>query len=237
MINLLLVMPCLVTRDGRQWRSMPQHTRTSSSFTHTHPHRLYTHQVMKASSLTKISTVVTQRFPLSVCLGVLGMPGATAYFGLLRLGRPKAGETVVVSSGSGAVGAVVGHIAKHVCGCIVVGIAGTEEKVAYMKEELGFDAGINYNACGDMGRALDAACPHGIDVYFENVGGSIGDAAIARMNKRGRGPVCGCIDSYNLHEEDERRLGPRVQGERPLYTHNTHHITSHNTHNITSHHT
>ena len=108
--------------------------------------------------------------PLSTALGILGMPGMTAYFGLLEIGRPIPGDTVVVSAASGAVGAIVGQIAK-LNGCRVVGIAGSDKKVAYVIDELGFDAGINHRSTEDMGAALDAACPDGIDVYFDNVGG------------------------------------------------------------------
>ncbi|WP_377891619.1 NADP-dependent oxidoreductase [Alkalihalobacillus sp. R86527] len=144
--------------------------------------------------------------PVSTHLGVLGMPGLTAYFGLLDIGQPQEGETVVVSGAAGAVGSVVGQIAK-IKGCRVVGIAGSDEKVDYITNTLGFDEGINYKT-SNVYEALKNACPNGIDVYYENVGGEIGDAAISLLNKFARIPVCGAISSYNKKEQD---LGPRVQ--------------------------
>ncbi|KSU61503.1 NADP-dependent oxidoreductase [[Bacillus] enclensis] len=147
--------------------------------------------------------------PLSTHLSVLGLTGLTAYFGLLDIGQPKAGETVVVSGAAGAVGSVVGQIAK-IKGARVVGIAGSEEKVNYLKETLGFDEAINYKETDDIYSTLKEACPDGVDVYFENVGGEIGDAAISLLNKHGRVPVCGAISSYNKTERD---LGPRVQSK------------------------
>ncbi len=133
--------------------------------------------------------------PLERWVGGLGMPGWTAYFGLLDVGKPKAGETVVVSAASGAVGSVVGQIAK-IKGCHVVGIAGGADKCRYVTEELGFDACIDYKA-GAIATDLKAACPKGIDVYFENVGGEILDAVLMQMNTFGRIPVCGLISAYN----------------------------------------
>ena len=134
--------------------------------------------------------------PISTALGVLGMPGHTAYVGLLDHGRPQAGETVVVSAASGAVGAVVGQIAK-IRGCRVVGIAGAPEKCAYVTDELGFDACVSHRADGLPG-ALRAACPGGIDVYFENVGGKVFEAVLPLLNDFARIPVCGRIANYNL---------------------------------------
>ena len=131
-------------------------------------------------------------------LGGLGMPGITAYFGLLDVGQPKEGETVVVSAASGAVGSIVGQIAK-IKGCRVVGIAGGEAKCAYVTDELGFDACIDYKA-GNIYKDLRAACPDRIDVYFENVGGEILDVVLAQMNLFGRIPVCGMISAYNATE-------------------------------------
>lgn len=144
--------------------------------------------------------------PISTYLSILGMTGLTAYFGLLDIGQPKEGETVVVSGAAGAVGSAVGQIAK-IKGARVVGIAGSDEKVNYLKETLGFDEAINYKT-SNIQESLEAACPDGIDVYFENVGGEIGDAALSLLNKHARVPVCGAISSYNKTEED---LGPRVQ--------------------------
>jgi len=127
--------------------------------------------------------------------GGLGMPGRTAYFGLLKVGQPKAGETVVVSAASGAVGSIVGQIAK-LHGCRAVGIAGGPEKCRHLTETLGFDAAVDYKA-GDLAAQLRTACPDGIDVYFENVGGEILDTVLAQMNPFGRIPVCGLISAYN----------------------------------------
>jgi NADPH-dependent curcumin reductase len=131
----------------------------------------------------------------SRALGVLGMPGFTAFMGLLDIGRPVAGETVVVAAASGAVGSVVGQIAK-IKGCTVVGIAGGEAKCRYVIDELGFDACVDHRADGLPGR-LAAACPKGIDVYFENVGGAVFDAVLPLLNTKARVPVCGLIAAYN----------------------------------------
>ena len=133
--------------------------------------------------------------PLSYYLGLVGMPGTTAYFGLKELGQPKPGDTVVVSAASGAVGSVVGQLAK-IWGARAVGIAGGHEKCAYVKDELGFDACVDYKA-GDLRQQLKAACPKGVDVYFDNVGGEILDTVLARMNLYGRVVVCGTIADYD----------------------------------------
>ena len=131
----------------------------------------------------------------SLALGVLGMPGFTAYMGLLDIGQPKPGETVVVAAASGAVGSVVGQIAK-LQGCRVVGIAGGARKCDYVVETLGFDACIDHQA-PDLAEQLAAACPDGIDVYFENVGGKVFDAVLPLLNPKARVPVCGLIAHYN----------------------------------------
>jgi NADPH-dependent curcumin reductase CurA len=143
----------------------------------------------------RVVKVDTAKAPLERWVGGLGMPGWTAYFGLLEVGQPKAGETVVVSAASGAVGSVAGQIAK-VKGCRVVGIAGGPEKCAYVTDVLGFDDCIDYKA-GDIGARLKAACPDGIDVDFENVGGDILDAILPQMNVFGRVALCGMISGYN----------------------------------------
>jgi NADPH-dependent curcumin reductase len=143
--------------------------------------------------------------PISTALGVLGMPGLTAYFGLLDVGQPKAGETVVVSAASGAVGGLVGQIAK-LKGCRAVGLAGTDAKVRYLTEELGYDAGINYRTAPNLDAALQATCPGGIDVYFDNVGGRITEAVSRQVNMFARFAVCGLISQYNLTEPE---LAPR----------------------------
>jgi NADPH-dependent curcumin reductase CurA len=146
----------------------------------------------------RIYKVDTGQAPLARWIGGLGMPGWTAYFGLLEVGQPKAGETVVVSAASGAVGSVVGQIAK-IKGCRAVGIAGGPDKCRYVTEELGFDACVDYKA-GNLAADLKAAAPKGIDVYFENVGGEILDTVLMQMNLFGRIPVCGLISAYNATE-------------------------------------
>ena len=148
---------------------------------------------------TKEATRVDgSRTPLSYYLGVLGMPGMTAYFGLKELGQPKPGETVVVSAASGAVGSVVGQLAK-IWGCRAVGIAGGKQKCDYVTRELGFDACVDYKA-GDLYRGLKEACPKGVDVDFENVGGEILDTTLRQMNPFSRIVVCGLIAEYNASE-------------------------------------
>ncbi len=136
--------------------------------------------------------------PMIAFLGPLGMVGLTAYFGLLDVGKPQAGETILVSAAAGAVGSLVGQIGK-IKGCRVVGIAGTDEKCRWITEELGFDAAVNYKT-DDLAEALKRHCPKGVDVYFDNVGGAILDAALARINLRGRVSVCGLISQYNATE-------------------------------------
>jgi len=133
--------------------------------------------------------------PISTAIGVLGMPGMTAFVGLMDIGQPRPGETVVVSAASGAVGAVVGQLAK-VKGCRAVGIAGSAEKCRYVVDELGFDACINYKT-DDLVPALKAACPGGVDIYFENVGGAVFAAILRVINKGARIPLCGVISEYN----------------------------------------
>ena len=133
--------------------------------------------------------------PLPVHLGALGMTGMTAYFGLLDVGRPAPGQTVVVSAAAGAVGSVAGQIAK-IMGCRAVGIAGGEAKCRYIVAELGFDAAVDYKA-GDVRKALRAHCPNGIDVYFDNVGGEMLDAALACLARRARVVICGAVSQYN----------------------------------------
>jgi NADPH-dependent curcumin reductase CurA len=143
--------------------------------------------------------------PLPVFLSVLGMPGMTAYFGLLDVGQPKAGETVVVSGAAGAVGQVVGQVAK-LKGCRVVGIAGGPEKCSYIVDELGFDAAIDYKS-EDVRKALKELCPDRIDVYFDNVGGQILEAALARLARGARIVICGAVSQYN-NPEGEGMRGP-----------------------------
>jgi NADPH-dependent curcumin reductase CurA len=144
----------------------------------------------------------------STAIGVLGMPGFTAYVGLYDIGQPKPGETVVVSAASGAVGSIVGQLAK-ISGCRAVGVAGSREKCAYVVDTLGFDACVNYKT-DDLVPALKDACPSGADVYFENVGGAVFAAALKVINRGARIPLCGMISEYNATENPG---GPNL---RPL---------------------
>ncbi len=148
--------------------------------------------VSDGNGLTKLNSQIPHP---SLCLGVLGMPGFTAYMGLLDIGKPRVGETVVVAAASGAVGSAVGQIAK-LNGCRVVGIAGGPEKCRYVTEELGFDACIDHQS-SDLPKKLAAACLHGIDIYFESVGGAIFDAVLPLLNVHARIPLCGTIANYN----------------------------------------
>lgn len=154
-----------------------------------------------------LQKVDTRQAPASYYLGILGMPGLTAYFGLLDIGKPKAGETVVVSGAAGAVGIVAGQIAK-IKGCRVIGIAGSDNKIKSLKEEFGFDEGINYKTTKTLRKDIARLCPDGVDVYFDNVGGEISDAVIANINFHARIPLCGQISLYNSREIP---MGPRLQ--------------------------
>jgi NADPH:quinone reductase len=149
--------------------------------------------VSDGKGLQKLDTSIA---PPSTALGVLGMPGMTAYFGFLDICRPKPGETVVVSGAAGAVGSLVGQIAK-IKGCRAVGIAGTDDKVAWLRGELGFDAAFNYKTTKNYTQALAELCPSGIDCYFDNVGGAITDAVLPLLNVRARISICGQIAQYN----------------------------------------
>ncbi len=151
------------------------------------------YQKSTGTGLVKIDTT---KAPQSAFLGILGMTGLTAYLGLSEIGKPKKGETIVVSGASGAVGSVVGQIAK-IRGCRVIGIAGTDEKVELLTQKFGFDQAINYNKTENMTEAIATACPDGVDVYFDNVGGDISDAVLININKFARIVVCGAISVYN----------------------------------------
>ncbi len=151
-----------------------------------------THAVSDGKGLRKLDPALA---PVSTALGVLGMPGMTAYVGLLEIGKPQPGETVVVAAASGAVGSVVGQIAK-IKGARAVGIAGGPQKCRYVRDELGFDDCLDHHAPG-LAERLDAACPNGIDVYYENVGGPVFEAAFPLLNPFARVPVCGLISQYN----------------------------------------
>jgi NADPH-dependent curcumin reductase CurA len=143
--------------------------------------------------------------PISTALGVLGMPGLTAFFGLVDLCDPQPGETVVVSGAAGAVGMLVGQIAK-VKGCRVVGVAGSDAKISWLLDELHFDAALNYKTAEDFDGKLKELCPDGIDVYFDNVGGAITDAVVRLLNAKARISVCGQSSQYNLETPE---VGPR----------------------------
>ena len=144
--------------------------------------------------------------PIQTALGVLGMPGMTAYFGLLDIGAAKSGETVLVSGAAGAVGSLVGQIAK-IIGGRAVGIAGGADKVKHIVQDLGFDGAFDYKATSDTSAEIGRLCPQGVDVYFDNVGGPITDAAFNHLNERARVPICGQISQYNLEKPE---LGPRL---------------------------
>jgi len=151
------------------------------------------YQKSTGEGLTKVDTTKVAQ---SAYLGVLGMTGLTAYLGLTEIGKPKKGETIVVSGAAGAVGSIVGQIAK-IMGCRVVGIAGTDEKVEMLQSDFGFDVAINYNTTNNMAEAIAKACPDGVDVYFDNVGGPISDAVLFNINKFARMIICGAISVYN----------------------------------------
>jgi len=155
-----------------------------------------TQQVSSGKSLMKVDG---EKAPLSAYLGILGMTGLTAYLGLTQIGKPKAGETLIVSGAAGAVGSVVGQIAKNL-GLTVIGISGTDEKVDLLKSKFGFDAAINYNTSKDMSADIAKAAPNGIDIYFDNVGGPISDAVLFNINQFARIVNCGAISVYNNTE-------------------------------------
>ncbi|MBJ2174478.1 NADP-dependent oxidoreductase [Aureibaculum sp. A20] len=155
-----------------------------------------TKQVSNGDGLLKVDG---SKAPLSTYLGVLGMTGLTAYLGLEQIGKPKAGETLVVSGAAGAVGSVVGQIGK-ILGLTVIGIAGTDEKIEMLKNKFGFDAGINYNTSKDMTADIAKAAPNGVDIYFDNVGGPISDAVLFNINRFARMIICGAISVYNNKE-------------------------------------
>jgi NADPH2:quinone reductase len=157
------------------------------------------------ASATQLHEVDPEIAPISTALGVLGMPGRTAYFGTLEVAKPQAGDTFVVTGAAGAVGSIAGQIAK-LNGARVVGFAGSDEKVAFLEEELGFAAGINYKSTDDYRGALDDVVPDGVDAYFDNVGGEITDAVFTRLNVDARVAVCGQISLYNATQIP---MGPR----------------------------
>ena len=155
-----------------------------------------------------LNKVHKEMAPLSAFLGVLGLTGLTAYLGLEKIGNLQEGETLVVSGAAGAVGSIVGQIGK-IKGCRVVGIAGTDDKIIHIKQKFGFDEGINYHTTKSMKNAISEACPNGVDVYFDNVGGEILDAVLQNVNKDARIINCGAISIYN---ETGVPTGPRLEG-------------------------
>jgi NADPH-dependent curcumin reductase CurA len=159
------------------------------------------------SAGTGLNRIDKNAASLTAYLGILGLTGLTAYFGLNEIAHPKAGETLVVSGAAGAVGSVVGQIGK-IMGLKVIGLAGTEEKVELLKSKFGFDEAINYKTTKDMQQAIADAAPDGVDIYFDNVGGEISDAVLANINKFARVPLCGAISGYN---DTETSVGPRIQ--------------------------
>ncbi len=166
------------------------------------------HAIVDASELhtsVKMRRVDPDLAPVSTALGVLGSGGTTAYFGLIDIGDPEPGDTVVVSAAAGSVGSVVGQLAR-IAGARAVGTAGSDEKVEWLTDELGFDAAVNYRETDDLEAALEAACPNGIDVYFDNVGGPVTDAVWPLLNDDARVPICGQIALYN---DPDTPVGPR----------------------------
>jgi NADPH-dependent curcumin reductase CurA len=161
------------------------------------------YQISNGKSIQKVNA---ETAPLSTYLGVLGITGLSAYFALLDIGKPKPGETLVVSAAAGAVGSIAGQIGK-IMGCRVIGIVGTDEKAELIKSKFGFDAAINYKTSPDIKTAIAKICPGGVDIYFDNVGGVISDGVIANINKYGRIPVCGSISNYN---DTEGQTGPSL---------------------------
>jgi hypothetical protein len=162
------------------------------------------YQISDGKGLKKVDQNISA---LSSYLGILGMTGITAYLGLIEIGAPKKGETIVVSGAAGAVGSVVGQIGK-ILGCTVIGITGSDKKAELLKSKFKFDSAINYKTVPDLNMAIRNTCPKGVDIYFDNVGGEISDAVLANINKHARLPVCGAISLYN---ETKVPVGPRIQ--------------------------
>ncbi|MXQ53819.1 NADP-dependent oxidoreductase [Shimazuella alba] len=162
-----------------------------------------TYANVEDNQITKLNAELA---PISTALGVLGIAGLTAYFGMIEIGKPKAGETVVISGAAGSVGMLAGQIAK-IHGARVIGIAGSNKKNCYLKNELRFDGTINYQATTNLKSSLQQVAPNGIDVYFDNVGGNISDAVMPLINSGARIPISGQISQYNLEKPE---LGPRI---------------------------
>ncbi len=162
------------------------------------------YQVSNGKGLRKIPG---ERAYVTAYLGVLGMTGLTAYLGLTKIGLPKPGKTLVVSGAAGAVGSIAGQVGK-LLGCRVVGLTGSDEKAQILKSKFHFDEAINYKTTDDLSRAVKAACPDGVDIYFDNVGGKISDDVLSNINKHARIPLCGAISLYN---SSDAVLGPYIQ--------------------------
>ena len=162
------------------------------------------YQISDGNGLIKVDPDIA---PLSAYLGILGMPGLTAYIGLMEIGRPQQGETLVVSGAAGAVGNVAGQIGK-ILGCRVIGIAGTDEKITMLKNEFGFDEAFNYRTVPNLRKAIETSFSSGVDIYFDNVGGDISDGVIMNIKKFARIIICGAISQYN---ETQIPKGPRLQ--------------------------
>ena len=168
-------------------------------------HGRFAWQKYQTVSTDHIEKVDPTLAPISTAVSMLGIPGLAAYFGMLNIGQPKKGETVVVSGAAGAVGSIAAQIAR-IKGCRVIGIAGSPEKIDYLENNLGLDKGINYKQTEDITAAIKAACPDGVDVFFDNVGGELFDAVFANINKHARVAICGQIADYN---EENPPQGPR----------------------------
>lgn len=160
-------------------------------------------------SADDIETVDPDLAPISTAVSMLGVTGLAAYFGMLKIGQPKKGETVVVSGAAGSVGSIASQVAR-IKGCKVVGIAGSSKKIDYLENDLGLDKGINYKQTDDMEAAIKEACPDGVDVFFDNIGGELFDAVFANINEHARIAICGQIADYNE--------GKTPQGPRPMHT-------------------
>jgi len=161
------------------------------------------------ADVKKLRKVDPNVAPISTSLSILGMVGLTAYFGLVDIGNPAPGETVVISGAAGAVGIVAGQIAM-IKGCRVIGITGSDKKAEYLVKELGFNSVINYKTTPDIKKQIKSICPDGVDIYFDNVGGEISDAIMPLLNYKARVVVCGQISQYN-YNIDKPELGPRIQ--------------------------
>jgi NADPH-dependent curcumin reductase CurA len=162
------------------------------------------YQAFKTHHLEKVNPDLA---PISTAVSILGVPGLSAYFGMKKIGKPQQGEIVVVSGAAGAVGSIAVQIAK-LDGCSVIGIAGSDKKIDYLEKELHLDRGINYKKVSDLGAAIKSACPNGVDVFFDNVGGELFDAVFANINKKARIVICGQISEYNKADAPQ---GPRPQ--------------------------